>query len=287
MGNPKGREALVKALSRVAGLGPSLGEDLWKIGIRSLQELRESDPEELYARLEEITGKHQDRCVLYSFRCAVNDLRNPGADRESRLWWNWKEKEGRVKSLKELVLKNRSIRRFHGEREISREVLLDLVELARLTPSAANLQPLKYLLSWKRESNERIFPKLRWAAYLKDWQGPVEGERPSGYIVVLGDKRVSQNFGYDQGIVSQTLLLGAVEKGLGGCMIATEDREALRRECELPEHFEILLVIALGYPLEEVVLEPLGPEGSVKYWRDEKGVHHVPKRELKELLLFL
>lgn len=187
--------------------------------------------------------------------------------------------------LKELVLKNRSYRRFDESYPIEERTLLDLADLARLTPSVANLQPLKYLLSSGPVKNGLIFPTLGWAGYLKEWPGPVEGERPSAYVVVLGDTEITKNFSYDQGIAAQTILLGAVEQGLGGCIIGNLQREKLRTALNIPEKYEILLVLGLGKPIEEVVVESLPPNGSVKYWRDDNTVHHVPKRALKDIIV--
>lgn len=189
--------------------------------------------------------------------------------------------------LKDLVTKSRSYRRFEEDFTIEKETLIDLVSLARLAPSGANLQPLKYLLSADRATNETIFPHLNWAGYLKDWSGPVEGERPTGYIVVLGDRTIAKNFGCDQGISAQTILLGACEKGLGGCMFSSIKHDSLRAALALPEEFEVLLVIALGKVLEEVAIEDLDASGSVRYWRDDKAVHHVPKRSLDDIILTL
>ncbi len=184
-----------------------------------------------------------------------------------------------------LVQKCRSYRRFEENYRINKETLMDLIKLARLSASAGNLQPLKYILSCTPETNRRIFPYLHWAAYLKDWPGPGEGERPAAYIIVLGDKEIAQVFGVDAGIASQNILLGAVEKGLGGCIIGSVDRDELRQEFKISERFEILHVIALGKPKETVVIEDIPPGGDIRYWRDEKGVHHVPKRPLEELIL--
>lgn len=189
--------------------------------------------------------------------------------------------------LKEIVLKNRSYRRFQQNLTIAEQDLRELVDLARLTPSGANRQPLKYLLANEAGKNSRIFPHLNWAGYLKDWPGPVEGERPSAYIVILGDTEIAKGFGCDHGIAAQTILLGACEKGLGGCIMGAIKRDALQKELAIPEQFEILLVLALGKPVEEVVVEPIAAEGDVKYWRDEKAVHHVPKRALEEIILDL
>ena len=187
--------------------------------------------------------------------------------------------------IKDLVLKNRSYRRFYQETAIDLETLRKLVDLARLSASGGNIQPLKYILSCDPEKNALIFPHLRWAAYLKDWPGPPEGEMPSAYIIILGDKNISAQFGCDYGIAAQSILLGATEKGLGGCMIATIRREELRRDLEIPANYEILLAIALGKPKEIVVLETVGPDGDIKYWRDEAGKHHVPKRPLDEIIV--
>jgi len=187
--------------------------------------------------------------------------------------------------FRELVLKNRSYRRFEENERISEETLKELVDLARLSPSAANLQPLRFILSADSDKNDRIFSCLAWAGYLNDWPGPSEGERPAAYIVILGDTSIVHSFGCDHGIAAQSILLGAVEKGLGGCMIASIKRAALRQSLNIPEQYEVLLVLALGRPREKVVIEPLGPDGCIRYWRDEEGVHHVPKRPLEELLL--
>jgi nitroreductase len=187
--------------------------------------------------------------------------------------------------LDELLLSSRSYRRFHQDHLLDENLLKDLVQLTRLCPSAANRQPLKYLLSWLSEQNARIFPHLGWAAALTDWPGPAEGERPGGYIVLLGDTTISRQFDWDSAIAAQTMILGAVERSLGGCIIGSIDRVGLRATLDIPPHLEILLVVALGKPAERVVLEDgIAPEGR-PYWRDSQGVHHVPKRPLAALLV--
>ncbi|MGA2671045.1 MAG: nitroreductase family protein [Dehalococcoidia bacterium] len=187
--------------------------------------------------------------------------------------------------IRDLILKNRSCRRFYQEVDIKLETLKELVDLARLSASARNAQPLKYILSCEPQRNLLIFPHLTLAAYLKDWSGPVEGERPSAYIIILGDTEISRFWDYDAGIAAQSILLGATEKGLGGCMIANIGREGLRKALEIPPRYEILLVLALGKPKEKVVIETVGPSGDTKYWRDSQGVHHVPKRPLDDIII--
>ena len=187
--------------------------------------------------------------------------------------------------LQELVRKNRSYRRFHQDVPVKLETLRELVDLGRLSASALNLQPLKYVLSCQPEKNAMIFSNLGWARYLKDWEGPEEGERPSAYIIILLDTEIGQSAGCDHGIVAQSILLGATEKGLGGCMIATVNRKELSRLLNIEPRYEIVLVIALGKPKETVVIEKIGPDGDVKYWRDSQGVHHVPKRALDDIII--
>jgi nitroreductase len=165
------------------------------------------------------------------------------------------------------------------------ETLRQLVDLARLSASARNLQALKYILVSDPLRNALVFPNLSWAGYLKDWPGPVEGERPSAYIIILGDKNICQSFGCDHGIAAQSILLGATEMKLGGCMIGSIAREKLRHELQIPDRYKILLVIALGKPKKKVKIEAVGPEENIKYWRSNDGIHHVPKRSLEEIIL--
>jgi nitroreductase len=187
--------------------------------------------------------------------------------------------------LRDLVVKNRSYRRFYQDVAIDCEVLKELVDLARLSASGANRQPLKYMLSCDPETNAAIFPLLGWAGYLRDWPGPAEGERPSAYIVILGDTEIRKAVGCDHGIAAQSIMLGATERGFGGCIIASAKKQGLREALEIPPRYEILLVLALGKPKETVIIETVGPDGDIKYWRDDEGVHHVPKRPLQEIIL--
>ena len=187
--------------------------------------------------------------------------------------------------LDELIRKNRSYRRFHPDVIITHNQLLQFVELARLSGSARNAQPLKYILSCDAEKNQKIFSTLCWAAYLKDWGGPAVNERPSAYIIMLGDTEIATNYFCDHGIAAQSILLGAVAQGFGGCIIASIKREELRCLLGIPERFEILQVIALGKPAEEVMIESMNENSDYKYWRDENGVHHVPKRSLQTIIL--
>jgi len=187
--------------------------------------------------------------------------------------------------LLDLVQKTRSCRRFKQMRPISVDTLKELVNLGRMSASAANRQPLKYILSCDADTNAKIFPCLAWAAYLKDWPGPSEGERPAAYIIMLGDTSISTEFWCDHGISGQSILLGAREKGIAGCFIGAINMPKLREALTIDDKYKIMLVIALGEPAETVVIDAVGPDGDIKYWRDETGIHHVPKRSLEEIIV--
>lgn len=189
-------------------------------------------------------------------------------------------------NLKDLIFKTRSYRRFDETLHIDTGTLESFVDLARLSASGANKQPLKYLIYNTVGDCEKIFPYLAWAGYLTDWPGPDKGERPGSYIIILGDKTLSDGFGVDHGIAAQSIMLAATEAGLGGCIIGSIKRDELGDELSIPDKFEILLVLALGKPVENIIIEDI-KDGNVKYWRDSSNNHHVPKRSLKELIIKL
>ena len=187
-------------------------------------------------------------------------------------------------NIKELIHKTRSYRRFNESQKVEIETLANFVDLARLSASGANRQPLKYLLYNTPEFCDKIFPTLAWAGYLTGWQGPEKGERPAAYIIILGDREITESFGVDHGIAAQSIMLGATAEGLGGCIIASVNREELNNKLEIPDRLEILLVLALGKPVEKVIVEEV-KEDNIKYWRDTDNIHHVPKRKLTDIIL--
>lgn len=186
--------------------------------------------------------------------------------------------------LKDLVEKNRSYRRYYQDRHIEMATLQELVDLARLSASGMNRQVLRFILCNDRETNEKINDTLTWAGYLKGWNSPPDGEKPSAFIVIVREKS-SVSTAHDEGIAAQSILLGAVEKGLGGCMIGSINKASLSRVLNLEDKFQILLVIAIGVPKEQVVIETIGASGDVRYWRDESQTNHVPKRPLDNIIL--
>lgn len=187
--------------------------------------------------------------------------------------------------LTDLLIKNRSYRRFDQSVQVPEEVLREIIGVVPYCPSAANRQPLKFRLVFEPELVDQVFGCLKFAAYLNDWSGPQETERPTAYIVVLGDEAISKLPDVDAGIVMQSMLLRATELGFGGCILASVQREKLRLILSLEDRYQIGYVIALGKPAETCLIEPLGEGGDVRYYRTPDGVHHVPKRGLSELIV--
>jgi len=184
-----------------------------------------------------------------------------------------------------LVLNNRSYRRFEENKTIEREVFIKLIDYARVVPSGDNKQTLRYFISCDQNTNDRIFPTLGWAAALPDWPGPAVGERPAGYIVIVQGVKDKTRSAANLGVAAQTILLGAVASGLGGCMINNVKRTTLKGILNIDENYEILLVIALGQPKETVIIEEIDLGADTTYWRDDNQVHHVPKLKLDDIIL--
>lgn len=186
--------------------------------------------------------------------------------------------------LHALITKNRSCRKFDEACKIDKEQIIRWIDLARLSASGRNMQPLKYAICTNVEKNAAIFPNLAWAGYLKDWDGPADGQKPAAYIVVLKDTTLADNIFCDDGIAMQSIMLGVACDGFGGCIIGSVKKENIHKILNIPAHLEILWVIALGKPAEKIVIEEVR-NNNVKYWRDENEVHHVPKRSIDEIVV--
>ena len=178
--------------------------------------------------------------------------------------------------------KCRSYRRFDNGASISKELLCSFIECARYTPSGANMQKLRFAPFTDKSSCDKIFSTLKFAGYLKDWDGPAEAERPTAYIVICSESELNTLTAIDLGICAQTIALAAAEQGVGACMFRSYNAEVV--SSLLPDTMSPHLVIAFGYPAETVIVEDMR-EGDVKYYRDECDRHVVPKRTLDELII--
>ncbi|WP_308773913.1 nitroreductase family protein [uncultured Bilophila sp.] len=186
----------------------------------------------------------------------------------------------------ELVTGARTCRRFREAEGMPAGTLEWLVECARVTPCGGNAQALRFAAAETPEACAAVFPALKWAGMLTDWDGPEAGERPTGYLVILGEAGTRAKLNaIDAGIAAQTIQLAAYTRDLGCCIFLSFDPRRIRETLGIPENLEPLLVLALGAQKEVRRVETVGADGSVKYWRDAQGVHHVPKRPLKDLLI--
>ncbi len=184
-------------------------------------------------------------------------------------------------STYEKIRSRRTIRKYL-QKAVPEEVLLKCVDAARVSPSGANLQPLSYIIVNDQKLLRNVFSTLSWAGYLPDYQ-PSEEEMPRAYIIILLDEEISRTPNHDAGIAAMSISMVAYDEGLGSCILGAVDREKLREILEVPEGLAVVLVVALGYPAENPVVEPV-KDGDIKYWLDENGVLHVPKRDLKDVI---
>ena len=186
----------------------------------------------------------------------------------------------------ELVTGARTCRRFREAEGMPAGTLDWLIECARVTPCGGNAQALLFAVAESPEACAAVFPALKWAGMLTDWDGPEAGERPTGYVAILGEAGTRAKLNaIDAGIVAQTIQLAAYTRDLGCCIFLSFDPRKIREVLGIPENLEPLLVLALGFQKEVRRVETVGADGSVKYWRDAQGVHHVPKRPLEDLLI--
>jgi nitroreductase len=192
--------------------------------------------------------------------------------------------------MQEIIAKTRTFRRFFEKETISKAVLNELIDLARLGGSARNGQTWQYMAVNEPEICEKIFPLLGWAGYLPDWKGPEPGERPSAYMLCFLNKNWfsgPETFAqFDLGIATQNMLLGAMEKRIGGCRIGSFSPKVADL-FDKPDHLDLSLIVALGKPREIVIIEESRDDEDIRYWRDEHGVHHVPKRSLESSVVEL
>ena len=184
----------------------------------------------------------------------------------------------------DLVKATRSFRNFDSNCRLSDEIMQELIELCRYTPSTANSQSIKFAYACSESACEKVFPLLGWAGYIKENKPPYDGNVPAGYILVCYDTDISPEIEIDAGICAQTIVLGAMDKGIGACMIGSFDKQKMSELFKLPANIKPRLMIALGKPKETVEIVDI-KDGDVKYYRDGKEKHFVPKRTVSELTL--
>ena len=181
----------------------------------------------------------------------------------------------------EKIISRRTTRKFE-QKQVPKEIIERCVDAARLSPCGSNRQPLKYVIVNDEEQLKKVFKATRWAGSLPEYN-PSENEAPKAYVAILLDKNIRERPGHDAGIAAMSISMVAFDEGVASCMLGGIDRVVLRKVLEVPEHLDILILVALGYPAEKQVVDE-AEGGNIKYWLDENGVIHVPKRPLEEIL---
>lgn len=183
----------------------------------------------------------------------------------------------------ELLKKRRTIRKFK-QLHVDTKDILDILDCARLAPSAANLQPLKYAFVNEKLDCDAIFPLTRWAGYLGGDGTPKEGEQPTAYIAVLNDETIKrEGYELDAGAAAMSIIIAAESRGIASCWLGAIDRPRIAEFLGLPEHIKVVSLIALGYPAEKSRAVPY--KGDIKYYRDSDNSLCVPKRSLDEIII--
>ena len=190
--------------------------------------------------------------------------------------------------IKELIKKNRSVRGYDNSREVTIEELREMVDCARLSASSVNMQPLKYILVRTEDGKARVLEQVSFAAKLSTLKLPHKGNEPMAYIVICQDEQISKSetgFLRDVGIAAQSITLAATELGLGACMLGYFSPDKLRQALDLSENLKPQLVISLGKSVEDIRIVEIEEGESTDYYRDEAGIHYVPKRKLDDVII--
>jgi nitroreductase len=183
----------------------------------------------------------------------------------------------------DIMVQRRSIRRFK-QTPIPLEFLQKMVSVARVAPSAANLQPLEYIVIHDAHVCDQLFPTMNWAAYLSPKWSPPQGERPVAYILIVSNTEIAHAsfVKYDVGLAAENIMIAAEAEDVGSCMLCSFHHEEVRNLLQIPPKYALEALIALGYKQEQPEMVPL--EDSIKYWRDDKDVLHVPKRPMNDII---
>ncbi len=188
--------------------------------------------------------------------------------------------------LKQIIKANRSYRKFIHNEKIDEGIIMEWIDNARYVASSKNRQPVRFIIITESMEVQQICDHMQWARHLKNWQGPTKEQKPAALLVVCTDENINKNAQTDVGIITQTILLQAVNDGYGGCLLRSIDRKLIRNKFNLPENIAIDMVVALGKPDQSITLEEMDVNSdNTDYWEDENGVHHVPKRALVDFVL--
>lgn len=186
--------------------------------------------------------------------------------------------------LLDIIRKRRTIRSFTKEPVITEKLKL-MIEMARLAPSGANLQPVKYICVNNKEYCDKLFPLTKWAGYTAPKGAPTKEDAPTAYIVVMIDEDIRKDGDNDAAYASENIILTAENEGISSCILGSINRVAIKELFGIKDNLRIHTVIALGYAKQSSEIFDL--EDSVKYYLDENNDFHVPKRKTEEIAEFI
>lgn len=193
-----------------------------------------------------------------------------------------------MENLMELLKTRRTYRRF-AQREISQEIVEEILKAARLASSAMNRQPLSYVVVKDADKVEEVFSHTRWGGALPDGQGqPKPGEEPVLFIGVVENTDLGSFYTeVDAGLAISNMTLAAWNHGVGSCIIGACDKEKLGEMFGLSEKEKLHYVVAFGYPTHESSIVDLEENGDFKYYLDESRNYMVPKRKTSDVVKYL
>ena len=179
--------------------------------------------------------------------------------------------------FEKVIQQRRTIRSFRQVPVADSEVEA-MIDAARRSSCAANLQPLRYVVARTPEAAARILPCTKWAGFIAPARTPRPGvDAPPVFIAVTAPAAANDNVLADAGAAIQSMQLAAWNLGLGCCWIGSVDREKAAEILEIPADQRLLYLVAAGYPAEEPVGEDTANPETLKYYLDGADVLHVPK----------
>ena len=182
-----------------------------------------------------------------------------------------------------LVNQTRCTRRFKPNIKIPKKDLEEIIDTARISSSAKNMQPLKYLIVTNEKQVNILSTTSKWATHLTAWNQS-KSEQPSAYIIMLNDSSIDGYSMIDAGICLQTIMLAARSKGYASCALASIDKDICKIEFNLNDTLEPMLGIAIGVEDEIIHLVDVKND-DINYYRNKKDEHCVPKRALDDVLI--
>ena len=183
--------------------------------------------------------------------------------------------------LYEKIIKKRTIRLFKQD-PVDYKILEKCVDAARSSSSARNAQPLEYIIIDSKEILEKLIPLINFGGEITQNKKAKKGFEPTALIIIIVKKQAEEYAKYDVGIAAQNISLVAYENNIGCCMMGSIDNKAIQKILNIPDNYTVDLVISMGHPAEQPILEETDKEPE--YFRDEKGILHIPKRKLKHVL---